>query len=155
MASDPMEHGHAPRRNPHCSGHRSTSGEILTLRQIPIADILFSTCDGHNVRFTLSFFIGPGSSGTVGKVECCSLPGLELYFHSGDHGPPHVHVLRPGEWEIRVDLLLTTEDHLDFLVKWPPGFTGPRKRLRARIRALVVSHRWALLEEWDRKVMRD
>jgi len=59
-----------------------------------------------------------------------------MFFHSDDHGPPHVHVRRPGEWEIRVNLLLTTEAHLEFTVKWPLDLE-------------------ALLKEWDEKVIDD
>ena len=91
----------------------------------------------------------------MGKVECCSVSGLDLFFHSDDHGPPHVHVRRPGEWEVRVDLILTTRDHLESSIKWPPQFTGPRGRWREEIIGTVVAHRAALLEEWDRKVIDD
>ena len=91
----------------------------------------------------------------MGKVDCCSLEGYELLFHSEDHGPPHIHVRRPHEWDIRVSLLLTTEKHLDYVVKWPRTFIGPARKVRRQICALVTEHRDALLEEWDEKVNAD
>lgn len=88
----------------------------------------------------------------MGKVDCCSLHGHELFFHSHDHGPLHVHVHRPGEWDIRVDLLRTTETDLVFSAKWPRLFAGPRSNSRRALCALIVEHREALLEEWHAKV---
>ncbi|MBA2663238.1 MAG: DUF4160 domain-containing protein [Bradymonadaceae bacterium] len=38
----------------------------------------------------------------MGKVDSFAIPGLELLFYSSDHPPPHFHVRKPGEWEIRV-----------------------------------------------------
>lgn len=91
----------------------------------------------------------------MGRVDCCSVPGLDLFFHSDDHGPPHVHVRRPGEWEIRVDLLLTGSDWLEYSVKWPRSFAGPKSKMERTIRDMVVQYREALLEEWDTKVIGD
>lgn len=88
----------------------------------------------------------------MGKVDCCSLEGYELLFHSNDHGPPHMHVRRPFEWDIRVALLLTTDRHLEYQVAWPRKLRGPDRSVRKRICALVVEHREALLDEWDKKV---
>ena len=83
------------------------------------------------------------------------MPGLDLFFHSDDHGPPHVHVRRPGEWELRVSLLLTTADRLEYIVKWPSKPSGPKSQLRRKICAAVVEHREALLKEWHNKVISD
>ena len=91
----------------------------------------------------------------MGKVDCCSVSGLDMFFHSDDHGPPHVHVRRPGEWEIRVNLLLTTEAHLEFTVKWPLNLSNPKSQLRGKICAAVVEHREALLKEWGEKAIDD
>ena len=78
-----------------------------------------------------------------------------MFFHSDDHVPAHIPVRRPDEWEIRVNLLLTTEDYLELTVKWPPNHAGPRSQLRKRICAAVVEHRGTLLQEWDHKVKGD
>ena len=91
----------------------------------------------------------------MGQVDCCSVPGLDLFFHSDDHGPPHVHVRRPGQWEIRVSLLLTTADRLEYTVKWPSKPSGLNRRVRRKIRTAMVEHREALLKEWNDKVISD
>jgi hypothetical protein len=38
----------------------------------------------------------------VPRLDAFSVAGLELFFNSLDHLPPHFHARRPGEWEIRV-----------------------------------------------------
>ena len=45
----------------------------------------------------------------MGKVEAFTLEGLELWFNSSDHLPPHVHIKRRGKWEIRVFFLDCTD----------------------------------------------
>jgi len=42
----------------------------------------------------------------MGKVEAFRLDGLELLFYSNDHRPPHIHVLKRGAWEIRVESVM-------------------------------------------------
>jgi hypothetical protein len=88
----------------------------------------------------------------MGRVECCSLEGFVLLFYTSDHHPPHVHVRRVGEWEIRVDLRLTSEDNLEYDIKWPRAFRGPSAAVRRRIRRLVCDHREELITEFERKV---
>ena len=41
----------------------------------------------------------------MGKVGCITLAGLSLWFNSNDHLPPHFHVNKTGEWEIRIYFL--------------------------------------------------
>jgi uncharacterized protein DUF4160 len=91
----------------------------------------------------------------LGKVECCFLPGLDLFFYSDDHGPPHVHVRSQGRWEIRVDLVLTTKDDLVFSVKWQRDLVGPRRRIQRALCRVVTTYRGALLNEWNQKVISD
>ena len=88
----------------------------------------------------------------MGRVEAFSIPELDCRFPSLDHHPPHFHVRRAGEWEIKVRILTTTVRHLDWEAKWPPDFSGPRRPLRMMLAGLVVEHREILLEEWERKV---
>jgi len=88
----------------------------------------------------------------MGRVDCCSLEGLEMVFHSSDHLPPHVHVRKPGHWEIRADLMQTTGDRLVYRAVWPKQGPGPLARDQRRIRKVVAENRGELLEEWDRKV---
>ena len=90
----------------------------------------------------------------MGKVECCSLPGYLFTFPSRDHEPPHVHIRRFGEWEIRVDLRQTTTKHLSWTPKWPKTYRGPSRTIRMKIAKLIVENRTQLIEEWEIKVCR-
>jgi hypothetical protein len=90
----------------------------------------------------------------LGRVQAFSIPGLDCWFPSLDHDPPHFHVRRPGEWEIRVRIMTTTRGNLDWYPKWPPGFGGPTRSLRKVLARLVVEHRVDLLQEWEEKVYR-
>ena len=86
----------------------------------------------------------------MGQVEAFTLQGLKLWFNSSDHLPPHVHVKRRGDWEIRVFFLECTENYLACEHKW--GRKNPSAADRSAILAAVLEHRVALLEEWERKV---
>jgi hypothetical protein len=85
----------------------------------------------------------------VGKVEAFAIAGLELWFWSGDHAPPHFHAKKAGEWEIRVSFLETSEKGLAFEVKWG---IGPNAREQKLVAGLVLAHRAMLLAEWELKV---
>src|ERR1700677_2081189 len=39
---------------------------------------------------------------TMPKVACFAIPGLTCWFWSNDHEPPHFHVKRDGEWELKI-----------------------------------------------------
>jgi hypothetical protein len=86
----------------------------------------------------------------VGQVEAFTLEGLKLWFNSSDHLPPHFHVKRRGDWEIRVFFLECAENNLDCEHKW--GRKSPSAADRAAILKAVLDHRVTLLEEWERKV---
>jgi hypothetical protein len=75
----------------------------------------------------------------VGKVEVVLLEGLDFWFNSSDHLPPHLHARRRGEWEVRIYFLLCTDDELVFDCKWAKK--GPSAKVLARIRKAVVGHR--------------
>jgi hypothetical protein len=95
-----------------------------------------------------------GEGRLLGRVHAFSIPGLDCWFPSLDHDPPHIHVRRPGEWEITVRIMTTTRANLDWRPKWPPAFGGPTRSLRKVLARLVVEHRVDLLREWERKVHR-
>ncbi|MGA2594511.1 MAG: DUF4160 domain-containing protein [Bryobacteraceae bacterium] len=88
----------------------------------------------------------------MGRVEAFALAGLELWFNSSDHLPPHIHVKRRGEWEIRVFFLLCTDSELAFNRKW--GRRDPPAAAQSAIRNAVVEHRAEPLREWEQKVCR-
>jgi hypothetical protein len=88
----------------------------------------------------------------LGRVEAISIPGLDLWFNSADHLPPHFHARKPGRWEIRVYILECSESRLALTLKWP-GSGGPRPRDQCRLLAATLAKREALLAEWERKVV--
>lgn len=83
----------------------------------------------------------------MGKVDCFDIPGLYCWFWSNDHEPPHFHVKRQGEWEIKVKFL---EDGAEMFEKeW--GVMPSGKILR-ELKKAVVQNRANLFVEWEKKV---
>jgi hypothetical protein len=85
--------------------------------------------------------------GTMPKVACFEIAGLFCWFWSDDHDPPHFHVKRDGEWEIKVKFVEGEEEM--FEQKW--GDTPSGKVLR-QLKKAVIRYRAALLVEWEDKV---
>jgi hypothetical protein len=86
----------------------------------------------------------------VGRVTSFVLAGLELWFNSDDHMPPHLHAEKPGAWEVRVYFLRDRADM--FETKWT---TRPGRPSRGDVRdlaALAEANRAELLAEWEQKV---
>ncbi|MBK6685976.1 MAG: DUF4160 domain-containing protein [Deltaproteobacteria bacterium] len=83
----------------------------------------------------------------MGRVAAFSINGLDLWFNSNDHLPPHFHAEKPGEWEVRV-----------FIRRDGPGMfetcwgKGPSAKMKKELRALTEAHREALETEWAEKV---
>jgi hypothetical protein len=87
-------------------------------------------------------------------VTAFSIPGLDLWFNSSDHLPPHFHARKPGRWEVRVYILECTPARLSFTAKWPRlGGAGPRRRARRALLEATLEHRVELLLEWEQKVV--
>jgi len=86
----------------------------------------------------------------MAKLECFTIPGIELLFHSQDHLPPHFHARRKGQWEVRVFFLEGSTSKM-FEVKWPSGKEVSRGDLKL-LEENVRTYRVELLEEWERKV---
>lgn len=81
----------------------------------------------------------------MGRVSIFSIDGLDLWFNSSDHEPPHFHASKPGWWEVRVYIL-----ELKLEIKWR------RRRVSgAVVRTLLEltqQHQAKLLKEWEEKV---
>jgi hypothetical protein len=91
----------------------------------------------------------------LSKIFIGELPGLDCFFHSGDHRPEHFHVKKKGCWEIRVYFSSCTEEKLDYSFKFPkrPGKNKrPTGKEEKTILKLVIEHRERLLKEWEEKV---
>ena len=85
----------------------------------------------------------------LGRVTAFSMSGIDMWFNSHDHGPPHFHARRPGIWEVRIYFSTGAENLADYDLKW--GRRPGRRELRELL-AMAVEHRTDLLEEWEAKV---
>jgi len=86
----------------------------------------------------------------MGKVDCIQFEGLDCWFHSSDHAPPHFHCAKTSEWEIRIFFLNCNQKNgLEYEIKW--GKVPKSKTLKS-LNDLVVRNRINLLKEWEEKV---
>lgn len=88
------------------------------------------------------------------RVEAFTIDGLDLWFNSADHAPAHFHARKPGQWEIRVNILATTPETLAFSFEWPRRGASVSARIQKLLRDATIGYRLALLAEWDEKVLR-
>jgi hypothetical protein len=86
---------------------------------------------------------------TIAKVACFTIPGLTCWFWSNDHDPPHFHVKREGEWELKVNF--AEGDARMFELLWGDA---PKTRILREIADRVNENRIELLAEWEAKVNR-
>jgi hypothetical protein len=87
----------------------------------------------------------------MAKLECFTVPGIELWFFSHDHLPPHFHAKRRGRWEIRVFFLEGTTNEM-FEVVWCSVRRVPKGDLKLLEKAVAMK-RAEIFEEWERKVL--
>lgn len=85
------------------------------------------------------------------RLEAFSVAGLDLFFNSLDHLPPHFHARRPGEWEIRVYFLVSGAK-LAYDLKWSRKKSGVPASMAEALKAAVNANRAQLLREWEAKV---
>lgn len=82
----------------------------------------------------------------MAEVEAFKVAGVRMFIPSGDHGPPHFHARRPGQWKARV-FFMEAEARLFQDVKPPNARIGSSDR-KAIIKG-IRDHRKALLMEWE------
>ncbi|MBS0289816.1 MAG: DUF4160 domain-containing protein [Proteobacteria bacterium] len=87
------------------------------------------------------------------KADCIKNQRKYVYlFYSNDHEPPHVHVMRRGEWEIKVKFLNCTKDFLDYEAVVPK-----REKLKsAEVQEIlkdILPVKSELYDEWCKKVL--
>jgi hypothetical protein len=85
----------------------------------------------------------------VRKVACFEIAGLTCWFWSSDHDPPHFHVKRKGEWELKVKF---TEGAARMFE--PVWGDAPKAKVLREIAKNVNERRLQLLAEWEAKVNR-
>ena len=88
----------------------------------------------------------------MGKVDAFSVAGVDLWFNSSDHLPPHFHARRAGEWELRVFFLRCTDTHLEASVKWADRKRGIGRKDLEALKTGAFQFREELLKEWEAKV---
>lgn len=87
------------------------------------------------------------------KVECIKKQSKYSYlFYSNDHEPPHVHVRRKGEWEVKVKFLTCKEDFLDYDGSKPKKITL-KSSIVQEILNDILPVREQLYTEWCKKVL--
>lgn len=59
------------------------------------------------------------------EVVSLVLHGLDLWFNSDDHLPPHFHAEKPGEWEVRVYFLRAAAEM--FELSWSMATGDPAR----------------------------
>ena len=91
----------------------------------------------------------------MAKVTAFELAGLDLWFNSDDHLPPHFHAEKIGDWEIKVHFLRGRDEM--FEVVWPENpkkkSGKPRKADLREIGEAAEAHRGELLEQWQQDVI--
>ncbi len=80
------------------------------------------------------------------------IDGLEIKFYPNDHDPEHFHVLKKGEWEIKVFFRLCDEINLVYELKWKLKSLGPSSNDKKRICNYVEKCKDHLEREWKTKV---
>ena len=88
----------------------------------------------------------------MARVECITIAGMDVFFNSNDHGPPHFHVRKPDRWEVRIYFRSCTSKKLSYSVKFALRSKGPTGRERTAILNAVRDNLAALTMEWEQKV---
>ena len=83
----------------------------------------------------------------MGRVACIQISGLDLWFSSSDHEPPHFHVRKTGTWEIRVFFRTCTQRQLDYNVKFLFAGPGPSRRERSTLLTQILARQNELYTE--------
>ena len=86
----------------------------------------------------------------VPRVLCVSVNGIELWFNSNDHLPPHFHAERLGDWEVKVHFMRDRSEMVEVVYTARPRH--PSKRELRTLLEQSETHRVALLEEFEAKV---
>lgn len=81
------------------------------------------------------------------RVRALVIDGINLYFPSNNHEPPHFHAQkRDGAWLLKV-YIMEPEEHMIEVIR-PPDARIHRKDRRAIIEG-VNQHRLELILEWE------
>jgi hypothetical protein len=87
----------------------------------------------------------------VPKVDALTVAGLELWFNSNDHRPPHFHAEKSGEWAVRIKFLESPDEMVEVI--YSAKRNRPSRSDLKELTELAAANRVALLEEWETKVI--
>lgn len=79
----------------------------------------------------------------MAQVHAFAVAGIKMSFPSGDHGPPHIHAQRPGEWAAKV--YIQTQE---IEIIRPPDAKIKAADRKAIIEG-VVAYGAELLQQWE------
>jgi hypothetical protein len=82
------------------------------------------------------------------RLDAFRIAGLELWFNSADHRPPHFHAEKTDAWEVRTYFLRDPSEMIAQVWGDEPKAADLKK-----IRNAAERHRVQLLEEWEQKVV--
>jgi hypothetical protein len=84
----------------------------------------------------------------MGKLDCFRIEGVDCWFWSNDHRPPHFNARRRGEWEVRVFFLKRKSE----MIEESRRSSRISKAHRRVLSDMAEQHREELLKEWEKKV---
>ena len=88
----------------------------------------------------------------MGRVGSFTITGVDCWFYSHEHRPPHFHARRKGQWHVRVFFQMPESD----MIEPVKSHTGRMTRAdREALCQRAASHRAQLLGEWEEKVCCD
>lgn len=82
----------------------------------------------------------------MATVAAFQIDGLKIWFWSNDHEPPHFHVKRSGEWEVKVSFMLDQSEMIE-VEAW--SRTLPSKKMLKKLTSSAERHRVDLLKQWQ------
>lgn len=82
----------------------------------------------------------------MGAVAALEVAGLDLWFNSSDHRPPHFHAEKSGRWGVRVRFMRDPGEMIEIV------WGEPRKAEVRALARLAAAKRFELLREWEAKV---
>jgi hypothetical protein len=79
------------------------------------------------------------------------IAGLQIRLYSNDHDPEHIHIIKPGDWEIRVYFLLSGTNCLTYDLLWNNKNKRPSSKDMKRIATYIKDYKNELINEWINK----
>ncbi|MEI9942173.1 MAG: DUF4160 domain-containing protein [Pseudomonadota bacterium] len=82
------------------------------------------------------------------RLDAFRVAGLDLWFNSADHKPPHFHAEKTDAWEVRVYFLRDPTEMVEVIWGGEPKAADLKK-----LRTLAAAYRVQLFKEWEQKVV--